>query len=70
MMFFREGAESQVEIKHVCVACGEHIVTHEHGSYLEVTRCMRGMKALYAKCAKWSGSLPSDGGREPKGGVR
>jgi hypothetical protein len=54
----------------VCVACGEHIVTHELGSYLEVTRCMRGMKALCAKCAKWPGSLPSDGGREPKGGVR
>jgi hypothetical protein len=68
-MFFKgRSGNSSGDIKHVCVACGEHIVTHEHGSYLEVKRCMRGMKALYAKSAKWPGSLPSDGGREPKGG--
>jgi hypothetical protein len=50
-----------VEVKHCCMACGEVMEVHEHGSYREIKDCLRGMKALCVGCQSWPGSpLPQE----------
>jgi hypothetical protein len=49
---------------------GRVLAVHYPGSFLEMKQCLRGTNALCAECARWPGSLPSEGERETEGGAR
>ncbi len=44
-----------MQVKHVCQSCGEVMAVHNHSSYVEVTLCLRGMRAVCDECRRWPG---------------
>ncbi len=44
-----------MEVKHVCLDCGDVIAVHEHSSWQQIKECQAGMKALCPACASWPG---------------
>ena len=49
-----------MQIKHVCLDCGEVVAVHDHNSWQEIKDCQAGMRALCDQCRSWPGS-PSAG---------
>jgi hypothetical protein len=56
-----------MEVKHVCLDCGEVLAVHEHASYQEVKTCLAGMKPLCPACASWPRSPLPGGTRGQQG---